>query len=115
MRPDRLINMACTLHLVTPDESSSPEVDEWGDPVDSATEVETVCYAEQLRATESGTDDVGRDDWLVMFKLDETVTNLSFVDVTGVGRLHVQGAPAPFWNPRVKAFSHIEAKARRST
>jgi hypothetical protein len=105
----RLANRPCTVTSRTPGDTR----DAFNNPVNVETATTTVCYVEQLGATEDTTSgDVQSDRWLVVLPAGTSIDGGDVVTVDGMD-LEVDGPPWPAYNPRTRTVAHVECKAVR--
>jgi hypothetical protein len=105
-----LISTPCTILR----RSSGGEVDDYGDPVVSETESETVCELQQLsRAEPAAEGELGVSTWVVFFPVNTEVDTSDAVVVEGQGTFELVGDP---WNANQgsAAVNHVAATARKT-
>lgn len=93
-----LLNEPCTITPTT------------GDPVD------TLCYAEQLAASEDTVNATHQlDTWRILLPADTVVDGHATIAIPDRELvLEVQGPPHPVRNPRTRTIHHIELTAART-
>jgi hypothetical protein len=105
----RLMSQPCKIGHV----SQTGPLDEYGDPTDVVTHVDSFCYIEQRRAAEkTALADIQTEDWHVMLPADADVTGDDRIAVAELV-LEIQGPPWSVENPRLGIVSHIECIARQ--
>ena len=105
-----MLTLPCVITTV-----SEGAADVYGDPTQVDSSVDSVCYIEQRRVTEStGNATVASEDWLGVFLADEVLSSTSKVTAMGA-TFEVDGPPWPVWNPRIERVDHIECNLRRTT
>lgn len=105
-----LLNQPCTITHV----ARTGATDRAGVPAETTTATETVCYAEQQRATDRTEGQSSTEQrWLLVLPAGTTVDADDRVEIDGVnGVFAVQGPPWPARNPRTRTVSHIECEIR---
>jgi hypothetical protein len=76
--------------------------------------VDTVCEIQQKARSESAEGEPASADWLGVFLAGTAIDSDDKVEVDGIGRFEVIGAPCHARNPRTQQPSHIEATLRRT-
>lgn len=110
MTLEKLINLPCTIIR----RSDSAEEDDYGNALAGAEEVDTVCEIQQKMRDENAEGEPASADWLGIFPAGTTIDSDDAVEVDGIGRFEVIGAPWSARNPRKQTVSHIEATLRRT-
>jgi hypothetical protein len=111
MALSNLLNRPCTITR----RSTSSSVDEYGNPIDSVSNVETVCEIQQ-RSRDEQDDQAETSDtlWLLVLPPGTVIDTSDKVHVPGLGDFEMVGAPWPARNPRTQQESHVEATLRRT-
>jgi N-methylhydantoinase B/oxoprolinase/acetone carboxylase alpha subunit len=105
-----LISTPCTILR----RSAGAEVDDYGDPIVTETEFETVCEIQQLSRDEPAAEgELGVSTWVVFFPVDTEVDTSDAVIVDGQGTFELVGDP---WNATQGSASvnHVAATARKT-
>lgn len=100
-----LLNLPCTIVTRAP----SGTLDEYNNPIDAETSIDTVCELQQRARPEStagGT--VAVTEWALFLPAGTAVDVGALVVVAGA-EYEVRGVPWEARNPRSRAVSHIEA------
>lgn len=106
-----LLTTPCTLLL----RSNSGSTDDYGNAIESETEVETVCAVQQQRRTEPGEhDDLSDTSWLGFFPVGTDLEAADAVEVDGHGTFELIGDPWPVDDHELGTTSHVEATLRRT-
>lgn len=106
-----LLNRTCTITR----RSTSASEDDYGNAIDSQTNVQTVCEIQQRSRDEQ--DDQGETSdtlWLLVLPAGTAIDTSDKVSVPGMGEFEMVGAPWPARNPRTQQESHVEATLRRT-
>lgn len=108
MDPTHLMTIGGVLTTVTP-----AGVDTFNDVTTSTSTAAVKCWVEQTHRTEqTSAGPVSTEEWRAYFPAGTTVDALDQLTVGGVV-YELDGPPWPAFNPRLAAFSHIEASLRR--
>lgn len=112
MQPERLLNIACTIHTVT--ESTA---DIYGDPTTTATTTDTVCWIDRRGNTTDAAEQVGEANWQtdtldLYLPAGTTVTGNDRVTVNSQ-LYELVGPPHEHLHPRTGAGVYVAAKIRR--
>lgn len=109
MQPDRLLNIACTIHTVA--ESTA---DIYGDPTVTTTDTDTLCWVDRRQP---GTEEAGEANWqtdTLDLYLPAGTTLTGDDRVTVNGRLYeLVGPPHEHLHPRTGAGVYVAAKIQR--
>lgn len=92
----------------------SENVDDYGDPVVTETEFETVCELQQLRRDEPAAEgELGVSTWIIFFPVNTEVDTSDAVVVAGQGTFELVGDP---WNANQgsAAVNHVTSTARKT-
>lgn len=107
-----LVNTPCTVIRRV----SGGEEDDYGNEIPTIEEVASVCEVQkQIRRSSEEPEAEGELSdtlWLGIFLAGEDLTTADAIDVDGLGRMELIGAPWPVRNPRTQSVSHIEANLR---
>lgn len=111
--PDHLMTRIGTLITVT---DSDDGTDPYGNPEPVEQETTVRYELQQVRRSETADPDAWQVDlWKLYVPAGTTVTGWDrFVDDQGAEYAFV-GTPERKWNPRARAYSHVEATLRRAT
>ena len=112
MHPERLMNIACTVHTV-----SEGAVDEYGDPTTTSRDRSTVCWVDRRGNTGDGAETAGPANWQTD-TLDLYLpagTTITGDDRVTVGSLlyEVLGPPHEHLHPLTGDGVYVSARIRR--
>src|SRR5688572_27377107 len=109
----QLLNLPCTITRRTPS-ADDEEINDYGDPVQNETEVDTVCELQQRARSEDDLQgELSDTSWLLILPAGTAIDTGDAVTIDGK-TYELVGDPWQARNPRTETVEHIEATLRRT-